>query len=166
LLSSLISTTVTNVAPVPALQRANSPRDFPSRTTPSGCNSQTGVPNAGQSPSTPDGWSSGPPNQTVRLAYLEAYRAEPQASRDYLPCFFSFPPPVAMFAPIFGRLSWKECLWATHVLKPSSPSSPWMRGAPHVGFSLFIRPISFRTSCEIVGRPTRRGRDRHFQNSR
>ena len=34
--------------------------------------------------------------------------------------------------------------------KPSMSGSPWMRGAPHVGFSTTIRKIKSRTSCEIL----------------
>jgi hypothetical protein len=33
---------------------------------------------------------------------------------------------------------------------PSFSSSPWMRGAPHVGFSRLILRISSRTSVEIL----------------
>src|ERR1035437_9892112 len=38
--------------------------------------------------------------------------------------------------------------------KPSLSSSPWMRGAPHVGFSATIRKISSRTSLLIGFLPT------------
>jgi hypothetical protein len=42
--------------------------------------------------------------------------------------------------------------------KPSMRSSPWMRGAPHVGFSMTIRKINSRTSFDVcrlpVGLPT------------
>src|ERR1700732_5245640 len=38
--------------------------------------------------------------------------------------------------------------------KPSVRSSPWMRGAPHVGFSTTIREINSRTSFDVCGRPT------------
>jgi hypothetical protein len=38
--------------------------------------------------------------------------------------------------------------------KPSIRSSPWMRGAPHVGFSTTIRKISSLTSFEIRLLPT------------
>src|SRR5437899_6497027 len=33
-------------------------------------------------------------------------------------------------------------------------SSPWMRGAPHVGFSTAIRKINSRTSFDACRRPT------------
>ncbi len=41
--------------------------------------------------------------------------------------------------------------WATS--KPSINSSPWMRGAPHRGFSRLIRRIRSRKSRSIFGRP-------------
>src|SRR5260370_11056859 len=40
-------------------------------------------------------------------------------------------------------------------LKPSLRSSPWMRGAPHNGFSLFICRMRSRNSRSIFGRPDR-----------
>src|SRR5262249_19428512 len=39
--------------------------------------------------------------------------------------------------------------------KPSLSSSPWMRGAPHNGFSLLICRIRSRNSRSIFGRPAR-----------
>src|SRR6266851_847654 len=47
--------------------------------------------------------------------------------------------------------------------KPSLSSSPWMRGAPHSGFSALIRRISARSSASIFGRPPRE-RDFHRQD--
>jgi hypothetical protein len=44
--------------------------------------------------------------------------------------------------------------------KPSLSSSPWMRGAPHSGFSALIRRINARRSAAIRGRPPR---ERDFQ---
>ena len=41
---------------------------------------------------------------------------------------------------------------------PSLSNSPWMRGAPHKGFSRHILRIRSRTSREITGRPGRRRR--------
>jgi integrase len=41
--------------------------------------------------------------------------------------------------------------WATS--KPSIRSSPWIRDAPHRGFSLFIRWIRSRRPLSILGRP-------------
>ena len=38
--------------------------------------------------------------------------------------------------------------------KPSIRSSPWMRGAPHIGFSTTIRKINSRTSFEVCLLPT------------
>ena len=38
---------------------------------------------------------------------------------------------------------------------PSFNNSPWMRGAPHSGFSRLIRRINSRTSCGTAGRPGR-----------
>ena len=37
--------------------------------------------------------------------------------------------------------------------KPSMRSSPWMRGAPHVGFSTTIRKINSRTSFDVCRLP-------------
>jgi hypothetical protein len=45
---------------------------------------------------------------------------------------------------------------------PSLSSSPWMRGAPHSGFSTLIRRINPRSSVSICGRPPW-GRDFHRQ---
>src|SRR5712691_11769272 len=36
---------------------------------------------------------------------------------------------------------------------PSLSSSPWMRGAPHSGFSTLIRRINARSSASTCGRP-------------
>src|SRR5215831_3329965 len=41
--------------------------------------------------------------------------------------------------------------WATS--KPSINSSPWIRDAPHLGFSLLIRRMRSRNSRSIFGRP-------------
>jgi hypothetical protein len=38
---------------------------------------------------------------------------------------------------------------------PSFSSSPWIRGAPHNGFSLLIRRMRSRNSCSILGLPGR-----------
>ncbi len=46
------------------------------------------------------------------------------------------------------------------ISNPSLSSSPWMRGAPHNGFSLLIRWMSSRSSRPILGLP---GRPRDFQ---
>ena len=46
---------------------------------------------------------------------------------------------------------------------PSLSSSPWMRGAPHNGFSLLICRMSSRNSRSIFGRP---GRCRDFQRQK
>src|ERR1700760_2440304 len=40
-------------------------------------------------------------------------------------------------------------------VEASSSNSPWMRGAPQLGFSLFMRRIKRRTSSTTFGRPTR-----------
>jgi hypothetical protein len=42
------------------------------------------------------------------------------------------------------------------ISNPSLSSSPWMRGAPHNGFSLLIRWMSSRSSRLILGLPGRR----------
>jgi hypothetical protein len=49
-------------------------------------------------------------------------------------------------------------------LKPTFSSSPWMRGAPHSGFSMIICRISARNPMSICGRP-RNERDfqRHYR---
>ena len=49
---------------------------------------------------------------------------------------------------------------------PSFRSSPWIRGAPHSGFSRLMRLIRARTSRGIGGRPPLRRRDFHVQYSR
>src|ERR1022692_3828957 len=46
------------------------------------------------------------------------------------------------------------------IWKPSFSNSPWMRRAPHSGFSVLIRRMSSRTSRTTRGRP---GRPRDFQ---
>ena len=38
-------------------------------------------------------------------------------------------------------------------IRESFSSSPWMRGAPHRGFSLLIRRMSSRSSGSILGLP-------------
>jgi hypothetical protein len=48
------------------------------------------------------------------------------------------------------------------ISNPSFSSSPWMRGAPHSGFSTLIRRIKFRISIRTLGRPPRE-RDFHRQ---
>src|SRR5262245_50389005 len=53
--------------------------------------------------------------------------------------------------------------WATS--KPSINSSPWIRDAPHLGFSLLIRRMRSRNSRSIFGRPLR-FRDFQRQNDR
>src|ERR1035441_9570218 len=51
--------------------------------------------------------------------------------------------------------------------KPSLSSSPWMRGAPQVGFSVAMRKISSRTSLLIGFLPTAcRAREIQLQYSR
>ncbi len=47
---------------------------------------------------------------------------------------------------------------------PSFNSSPWMRGAPHNGFSRLIRRMSSRISLEVRGRPGFPCQDFHFHN--
>ena len=42
---------------------------------------------------------------------------------------------------------------ASETSKPSILSSPWIRGAPHNGFSRDIRRISPRNSLDTGGRP-------------
>ncbi len=49
--------------------------------------------------------------------------------------------------------------------KPSFWSSPWVLGAPQVGFSATKRRMSARISAVAFGLPAR-ARDRHFQKSR
>jgi hypothetical protein len=43
---------------------------------------------------------------------------------------------------------------------------PWMGGAPQLGLSTFMRRINWRISSLTFGRPGRRSRERHRQNSR
>jgi len=55
----------------------------------------------------------------------------------------------------------------SETLKPSFSNSPWMRGAPQVGFSAAIRKISSGTSLLTGLRPTTRlVLERYFQYSR
>src|SRR5207302_9054939 len=49
---------------------------------------------------------------------------------------------------------------------PSLSSSPWMRGAPQLGFSRHILRIRFRTSREMTGRPGWPPRTFQVQNKR
>jgi hypothetical protein len=44
---------------------------------------------------------------------------------------------------------------ASETLKPSMRNSPWMRGAPRVGFSRAMRTTSARISASIGARPPR-----------
>ena len=55
----------------------------------------------------------------------------------------------ASFYPYLATL---DCATST----PSLSSSPWMRGAPHSGFSTLIRRINSRSSGSIRGCPPRR----------
>ncbi len=52
-----------------------------------------------------------------------------------------------------ARLTHRDTV-RSEMSKPSLSSSPWMRGAPHVGFSATIRKISSRTSLLIGLLPT------------
>ena len=54
--------------------------------------------------------------------------------------------------------------WLTSM--PSFNNSPWMRGAPHNGFSQLIRWMSSRISFEVRGRPGFPWQDFHFQKRR
>jgi hypothetical protein len=54
--------------------------------------------------------------------------------------------------------------WA--MSKASLSNSPWMRGAPHRGFSRLISRMRARSSCEIFGLPMRLlDRQRQFLRS-
>ena len=55
---------------------------------------------------------------------------------------------------------------ASETSMPSFRSSPWIRGAPHSGFSRLMRLMRARTSRGIGGRPPLRRRDFHVQYSR
>jgi hypothetical protein len=50
---------------------------------------------------------------------------------------------------------WQRTMYLLTLLSamsmPSLSSSPWMRGAPHPGFSRHILWMSSRTSCEMMG---------------
>src|SRR5262249_19007920 len=60
-----------------------------------------------------------------------------------------------------------RCTLGSETLKPSFSNSPWMRGAPHVGFSAAIRKISSRTFLPTGLRPpTGLVLERYFQYSR
>jgi len=49
----------------------------------------------------------------------------------------------------------------SEISKRSSSSSPCVRGAPHVGFSVFMRRTKTRASSATFGHPTRCRRDFH-----
>ena len=53
--------------------------------------------------------------------------------------------------------------WET--LTPSFNNSPWIRGAPHSGFSRLIRRMRSRTSRGTAGRPPLRRPDFQVQNT-
>src|SRR5580704_17169358 len=52
------------------------------------------------------------------------------------------------------------------MVMPSLSNSPWMRGAPHSGFSRLIVRIKSRTSRDTVGLPFAPRRTFHVQNNR
>jgi hypothetical protein len=52
-----------------------------------------------------------------------------------------------------GRFGMYRCTVRSATWKPSMRSSPWIRGAPHVGFSNAMRLTRSRTSDAIGGRP-------------
>jgi hypothetical protein len=54
----------------------------------------------------------------------------------------------------------------SEISNPSFNSSPWMRGAPQVGFSLAMVWIAIRTSRAVNGLPTSLLRDRKRQYKR
>jgi hypothetical protein len=54
----------------------------------------------------------------------------------------------------------------SEISNPSFNSSPWMRGAPQVGFSLAMVWIAVRTSRAVNGLPTSLLRDRKRQYKR
>jgi len=65
-----------------------------------------------------------------------------------------------------GGLGWRVVYLETAAWELSIPSlsnSPWIRGAPHNGFSWLMRAISLRMSGGIAGRPGWRVRDFHLQ---
>src|ERR1035437_7049608 len=65
-----------------------------------------------------------------------------------------------------ARLTQRETV-RSEMSKPSLSSSPWMRGAPQVGFSATIRKTSSRTSLLIGFLPTAcRAREIQLQYSR
>jgi hypothetical protein len=67
--------------------------------------------------------------------------------------------------PLGTRWSHRETV-GSEIVKPSFSSSPWMRGAPHVGFSTAMRKISARISLPTDFRPSRVAPESHFQYSR
>ncbi len=67
---------------------------------------------------------------------------------------------------LLARLTQRETV-RSEMSKPGLSSSPWMRGAPHVEFSVTIRKISSRTSLLIGLLPTAfRAREIQLQYSR
>src|SRR5215467_437674 len=63
------------------------------------------------------------------------------------------------------RLRYRETV-GSEMSNPRWSSSPWMRGAPQVGFSVFMRRINWRIVALISGRPGCRHVDRIRQNRR
>ena len=64
-----------------------------------------------------------------------------------------------------ARLSAREFALALFLIGISTVAA-WMRGAPQLGLSAFMRRINCRISSLIFGRPGRRNLDRNRQNSR
>src|SRR5215472_14276905 len=65
-----------------------------------------------------------------------------------------------------ARWSQRETV-GSETLNPSFSNSPWIRGAPQVGFSAAMRKISARISlAKGLRPPSRRALDKHFQYSR
>jgi hypothetical protein len=56
--------------------------------------------------------------------------------------------------PILGARFIQREIVRSEMSNPSISSSPWMRGAPQVGFSATMRKINFRNSFGVGLRPT------------
>ena len=56
--------------------------------------------------------------------------------------------------PLLRAMYLATLVWPTSI--PILSSSPWIRGAPHNGFAMFISRINWRSSSDTAGRPGRR----------
>jgi hypothetical protein len=67
--------------------------------------------------------------------------------------------------PILGARFIQREIVRSEMSNPSISSSPWMRGAPQVGFSATMREINSRNSFGVGLRPTGPGLGRSASNT-